>query len=129
MKRIIKYIPKNTLANTEYRSVNEVDMAFIHEQILRYLSRMGELDMEHEGDLYDLNRDWWHKRRKTLPKGRQGANTPCSYIAGMANNLIWGDQRDLSNKQMDALEEISLWMAECFPNDFSAIRFQIGFEQ
>ena len=128
MKRLIKYIPKSTLANTEYRSINELDMAFIHEQVLRYLSRMGELDMEHEGDLYELNQTWWHKRRKTLPKGRQGHNTPCSYISGIANNLIWGQQRDLSNKQMDALEDISHVMSICFPGEFSAIRFQMGFE-
>ena len=125
--RIIKYIPKSTTAKTEYREIREDDLAWIKEQMLRWLAWMGELDTEHDSDLAALRDHWWHKKQKQIPKSRQGPNSPCSFVSGCIKNLIFGEQRDLTLPQTEAIETISLWMAEVFDNEFESIRFQIGF--
>ena len=126
--RVIKYVPCVTSANTEYRDISEEDMSWVREQMIRYLARMGEVDAQHEGDLYDINKEYWHRRRKTLPRGRFGPNTPCSFISGLVNNLIFGTQRNFTDKQMAGLEDVSHVMSICFPEEFQGIRFKIGFD-
>jgi hypothetical protein len=42
--------------------------------------------------------------------------------------MVFGEQRDLTDRQMDAIEHISFWMSEAFPEEFSTIKFQIGLD-
>lgn len=127
MPKVIKYIPKAVTANTEYREINEDDLAWIKEQLLRWLAWMGELDTEHQSDYAALRDQWWHKKQRELPKSRQGPNSPCSFVAGCVKNLIFGEQRDLTLKQAETIENISNWMATSFEGEFESMRFQIGF--
>jgi hypothetical protein len=128
MKRVIKYIPKVTSARTEYREVSTEDMAFIQTELIRWLALMSELDMSRDEDSKWVNTQWWHKRTDSLPRGKEGQNTPASFIGGMVNNILFGNQRDLSDKQMDAVQNISHVLGQCVEG-CTCITFQIGFDQ
>ncbi|CAB4153571.1 hypothetical protein UFOVP635_9 [uncultured Caudovirales phage] len=127
-KRIIKYVPKITGAKTEYREINEADMNFIQSELIRWLATMSELDMARDPDSKWTRDSWWHKRTDTLPRGHEGQNTPASFVGGMIMNVVYGTQRDLSDKQMDALTNISHIMGECMQG-CTSFNFQIGFER
>ena len=127
-QRNIRYINKHTSANTNYREVSEEDMAFIQQELIRWLAVMSELDMARDEDSRWVRDHWWHKRTDTLPKGREGQNTPASFIGGLVNNMVFGTQRDLTDKQMDAIQNIGFAIAPAFEG-CSVITFQIGFSR
>jgi hypothetical protein len=126
MKRVIKFVPKSTGARTEYREITVEDMAFVQSEMIRWLAVMSELDMARDEDSKWVRDQWWHKRTETLPRGREGQNTPASFVGGMINNLVFGEQRDLSDKQMDAIQNISHVLGSS-TQGCTAITFQIGF--
>jgi len=125
-ERIIKYIPKITHARTEYVEIDINDMSWTQEQFLRWLLRINELDTSRDRDIRILRTDL-HERNTNLPKGKEGPNSIASFVSGMLENLTFGGQRDLTKKQMEAIEVISVIMASYFP-EFTAIKFQVGFE-
>ena len=51
--KVIKYIPKNTSAGTEYREVDEDDKNFILQQAIRALAIMAEYDKRSSTDHTD----------------------------------------------------------------------------
>jgi hypothetical protein len=128
--RTIKYIPKATSARTEYREIDGDDDMWIRTELIRWLALVGELDQTHDEDLRLFRDAWWHRKSKTLSKGHLGPNSPCSVVSGIINNIMFkaSPQRDLTAKQMADIEVISSTLAGIFPNDATAIRFQIGFE-
>jgi hypothetical protein len=127
MKRIIKYVPKATGARTEYREISVEDMAFVQSELIRWLSIMSELDMARDPDSKWVRDSWWHKRTDTLPRGKEGQNTPASFTGGLVNNMVFGTQRDITDKQMDAIMNISHIISQAYES-CTSITFQIGFE-
>jgi hypothetical protein len=129
MTKIITYIPKQTAARTEYREITPEDMAWIQQQFIRYLSLMAERDLNPSDDNKWILNDFWHKRTDKLHKGRIGdkyrQNTPCSVIGGLVNNLVFGTQRDLTDKQMEDIQFVSMALATFL--EVEPIRFQIRF--
>ena len=128
MKRRIQYIPKITAARTNYREISEEDMAWLQQELIRWLALLAECDQYRDPEVKFVRDQWWHKRTGTLPKGREGQNTPCSFVGGLVNNLIFGEQHDLSDRQMDALTNISHIIGSAFDTQCSEITFQIGFD-
>jgi hypothetical protein len=125
--RTIKYIPKATTARTEYREIEATELADIHQQLIRWLAFMSELDMSHDEDMRAVREQFWHRRTKSLPSGKEGMNTPASFIGGVVNNMMFGTQRDLSDRQCEGIEYVSKWMAELDPEKSVSFRFQLGF--
>lgn len=127
MAKIIGYIPKLTSARTEYREVHEDDMAWLQKEFIRYLSQMAERDLNPSEDNQWILDKFWHKRTDKLHKGKIGdkfrQNTPCSVIGGLVNNLVFGTQRDLTAKQMEDIEFVSMALSTFL--DVEPIRFQI----
>jgi hypothetical protein len=128
MIKIIRYIPKITTARTQYREIDPDDMTWLKTEMFRWMAIMNELDQARDEDSRWVLEQWWHKRTKNLPSGKLGQNTPASFVGGLANNLVFGDQRDLSDKQMDALQNISHVLSGAFSQSCQSMRFQIGFE-
>jgi hypothetical protein len=128
MKKRIKYVPKLTGAKTEYREINQEDMSWIQQELIRWLSIMAETDQYRDPEVKYVRDQWWHRRSSNLPKGREGQNTPCSFIGGLVNNLVFGQQRDLTDRQMEAIMYISHIMGSAYDTICSEITFQIGFE-
>lgn len=125
--KTIKYVPKFTSAKTEYREVAEDDLSWIKMELWRWLAQMAEMDQRRDEDARAFLSQWWHKRTQSLPKGQAGPNTPASFVGGLCQNLVFGTQRDLTERQMDGLATISHVLAQVFDTD-TAMRFQIGFD-
>jgi hypothetical protein len=128
MKRRIKYVPKLTGAKTEYREISQEDMSWIQQELIRWLSIMAETDQYRDPEVKYVRDQWWHRRSSNLPKGREGQNTPCSFIGGLVNNLVFGQQRDLTDRQMEAIMYISHIIGSAYDTICSEITFQIGFD-
>jgi hypothetical protein len=124
--RTIKYIPKVTSAQTQYREIDADDQIWLQTELIRWLAIMGELDMYHDADSKWVRDQWWHKRTATLPKGRLGQNTPASFVGGLLHNIMFGNQRDLTDKQMDAIQNISHIISQA-AEGCTQVKFQIGF--
>lgn len=127
MTRIIFYRPKVTAARTEYRELDPEDLAWLKTELIKYLANMAERDLNPSEDNQWILGKFWHKRTTKLHKGRINdtyrPNTPCSLIGGLVNNLVFGTQKDLTDKQMEDIEFISQAMATI--TDSPAVRFQI----
>lgn len=124
--KTIKYIPKITSARTEYREIDPEDMAWLQTELMRWLANGAEISQRRDEDAEYFVKHWWCKRTQTLPKGQHGPNSPQSFIGGTVNNLVFGEQRDLSSKQMDSIQNMSTVMGQAFEG-CSQIRFQVGF--
>lgn len=111
MAKQINYDPKTTNAKTQYNKLEPNDMTYVQGQLIRYMALLGELSKSRNRDIQNIINQWYRKRTETLPKGKDGWNTPESFISGLLNNLMFGNQNDLSQIQMDALENISANMA------------------
>lgn len=125
--RIIKYLPKVTTANTDYREIHADDQLWLQTELIRWQCLLGQMDQNHDSDSRWVRDQWWHKKSKKLHKGQQGPNTPCSVVAGILYNIMFKTpaQRDFTGKQMEDIEYISLAMAQM---GCEAVRFQIGLE-
>lgn len=111
MAHQINYDPKTTQAKTQYNKLDKRDMDLVQAELIRYLSLMGELSKNRDREVQNIINQWYRKRTQTLPKGKDGWNTPESFISGLLNNIMFGNQNDLSQLQMDALENISANMS------------------
>lgn len=111
MAHQINYDPKTTQAKTQYNKLDKRDMDLVQAELIRYLSLMGELSKNRDREVQNIINQWYRKRTQTLPKGKDGWNTPESFISGLLNNIMFGNQNDLSQIQMDALENISANMS------------------
>ncbi len=125
--RTIKYVPKITSARTEYCEIDPEDQAWLIDQLIHWLALMGEMDQATDADSEWVRTQWWHRKTNKLNSGKQGRNTPCSFVSGVILNMLYKQpaQRDLTRKQMDDFETISAILAQVYPVE--AIRFQIGF--
>lgn len=128
--KIIKYIPKNTAAGTEYREISDDDKQVILTACVQALTIMAEYDRaaSDDEDKLWIREKWWHKKDKRLHKGKDGMNTPCSTVGGIVHNMMFKTplQRDLSAKQMEDIEFIFQCLHSFYP-DIQPFRFQIGF--
>lgn len=124
---VIKYLPKQTSAGTEYRECSEEDLAMIINTCIHIQAVMSEYDTQRDADSVWVREQWWHKRTDTLHRGQRGLNTPCSFIGGIVYNMMFKQpqQRDLTDKQQRDLETITAVLHSVRP-EIPALRFQIG---
>lgn len=125
--KTIKYIPKITSAQTQYREIDANDLLWLQMELIRWQTVVGQLDQLHDTDMKIFRDYFWHqKNSKRLHKGQHGPNTPCSTISGILHNIMFKQpaQRDLTDKQMEDIEWISGELAKFL--DIEQIRFQIG---
>ena len=127
MARTIYYIPKIVQARTEYRDLDSADQTWIINQMLEWLVKMSTLSNTANQDERLVRNEYWRKRRASLPRGITGQNTPESMVSGILDNMLYSSapQRDFSQRQCDAIEDISNWMNALDSQRFQEIRFQI----
>ena len=127
MTKIITYSPKITEAKTQYRELSDADHAWLIQYLLQGLVTMSTLSNTLDEDRRIFREQYWRRRRSNLPRGRNGQNTPESMVAGILHNMLYLEpvQRDFSDQQMDAIEDISRWWSAVDDN-ITEIVFQIG---
>lgn len=121
----INYMPRHTVANTQYVEITDDDLIWLKAELMKWSARINEADAQRSEEWKTVRDQYFHKRRKDLPKGQFGENTPASYIGGLILNTVYGTQRDLSTKQIQAIETISAILAQIW-DDVDPIRFKLG---
>lgn len=127
MTRMIRYYPKQTAARTTYCELNADDTVWLKTELIRWLARMSETQADPDELWQIIHNQYWSKRTKTLPKGRGGLNSPASFTGGLINNLLFGDQRDFTETQLEGIRDISAQLNQLF-DDIEPLQFGIGFK-
>jgi len=125
MAKHIRYFPKHTQARTNYIELNEDDLAWLKTELIRWLSVMTESATSHDEEWRAVLALYWNKRTQSLPKSKVGPNSPATFIAGLVNNLVFGSQRDFSERQVEGIRDVSNNLAQ-IRDDVEAVVFQIG---
>jgi hypothetical protein len=107
MLRKIFYQTKTTMANTTYYDISKEDLHFLIEKAIQIQSYMGEISLSSQRDIKDLIK-WWTTSNKTLPFSTffKKHNSPQAFVSGLLNNLMFNQQRDISDVQASHLENI-----------------------
>lgn len=123
----IYYLPKDTSANTEYRQIRSEDHDWLITYLFKTLVAMALTSNTANEDHKIMRDQWWRRRRSSLPRGKTGQNTPESMIAGILHNMLYAQeaQRDFTQKQCDAIEDISKWMSAMDEQQFEQVQFAI----
>lgn len=106
----INYEIKATSARTTYYDISKHDMDYIIGELLRYQSLMGELSKSKDKKIQEIVKTLWRDNNKQLPIGKNGMNSPESFVAGMLNNILYGNQYNISDVQAHAIQLISEYM-------------------
>lgn len=125
MARHIKYFPKTTNARTTYIELNEDDLDWLKTELIRWTAIMTESAVSHDEEWRAVLALYWNKKTQSLPKSKQGPNSPATFIAGLINNLVFGSQRDFSERQIEGIRDVSNNLAQ-IRDDIDAVVFQIG---
>lgn len=123
MKRVYQYTLKHTQARTQYVSIPEEDFAAITAQLMQTLARISELDAERDEEWRLVRDQYFHRRRRDLPRGQHGENTPTSFIGGLVTNTVYGSQRDLTTRQLEGLENVTAQINQLW-EDLPAMTFR-----
>jgi hypothetical protein len=123
--KMITYQPKITAAKTVYVELNTEDHTWLKTELIRWLATMGETQNNPDELWQVIHTQYWSRTTKSLPKGRNGLNSPSSYVSGLINNLVFGEQRDFTVNQLDGIRDISAQLAQLF-DDVEPVQFRIS---
>lgn len=103
----ISYSVKSTRSNNTYIEISQADESVLLKTLLSINSYMQELCLSNDPDIA-LARDWWRSPDKRYPYNKylEKRNTPETMIAGLLNNILFGNQDNLSLEQLPFYEEI-----------------------
>lgn len=125
MAHHILYYPKHTSAHTVYLELPDEDLAWLKTELIRWLAVMTESDTRTDAEWAQVLSQYWNRKTRTLPSSQQGLNTPATFVAGLINNLVFGTQRDITQRQMEGIRDISSNLAHIVPS-IDTVVFQIG---
>lgn len=112
-KQKIGYFEKQTNSRNTYIDISKRDEDMFYKNLLAINSYMSELALSKDEDV-NIFIKWYRSPDKRYPYntrlGRR--NTPETMIAGLINNVFFGNQRDISTQQLPYLEEIVNTCAE-----------------
>lgn len=103
----IGYSQKTTRSNNTYIDIDKVDNDLFYKNVIAINAYMQELALSNDPDIKDFIK-WWRGSDKKYPYNKRLGkyNTPETMMAGLVNNVIYGNQRDLSVEQLPFYEEI-----------------------
>ena len=96
---IIEAKQKSVNANTLYYSISAADKR----EILNVLTEFLALTIEAAQHDKELRTSIWAAVRD-LPRGSNGMNSPCSFVAGLIAQHVENARRDFSSRQLDGLD-------------------------
>ena len=136
----IGYNHKSTKSNNTYISINKQDNDTFYKNVQAINAYMQELALSTDPDIKEFIK-WWRGSDKKYPYNKRLGkyNTPETMMAGLINNVLYGNQRDLSVEQLPFYEEITNICAEVIEElimvkkldlqpDYDIIGVQFGLE-
>ena len=119
--RTIKLLPKITAAQTQYYEMDPEDSAYIQHWLIRFLADISELATYHK----EIAREYFRRQPRQLPKGRHGPNSIASMIGGIVSQTLQNPNRNLSEPQLEPLEQIFDIMQPLYEDEkLPRIRFE-----
>ena len=103
----IYYTKKITGAGTTYMNIEQQDLDTLISKLISLQSFMSELNLSTNKEIKEVVK-WYNKSTKTLPHNRIFGkyNSPCSFVAGVVNNIAFGNQKDMSLIQAEHCQNI-----------------------
>ena len=120
----INYMVRNTAAKTEYTEITEEDMESIKAILLKISAVINEGSNATSVEGKEAFKEFVKKTEK-LPRGRNNMNSIASFTGGLINNLIFGEQRDFTTRQLIAIEYITQVM-HSYVDEIPQVRFRLG---
>lgn len=120
----INYIIRNTAAKTEYTEMAPEDMETVKAILLKCSAMICEASNAKSEEGKDAFKDFIKKTEK-LPRGRDNMNSVASFTGGLVNNLVFGEQRDFTTRQLIAIEYITMVM-HSHTDEIPLVRFRLG---
>lgn len=107
MTHKISYDVKTTRSNNTYIQISQKDHDTFMINLLSINSYMQELCLSTDPIIKPFT-NWYRSADKRFPYNKRlgKRNTPETMIAGLINNILFGDQYDLSLEQLPFYEEI-----------------------
>lgn len=105
--RKIYYTIKMTQSNNTYVQLLAHDQDWLITKLIQMNSLMSELSLSNNRDVRDLIK-YWTTSNRTLPFNSflKKHNSPSSFVAGLLNNTLFGHQRDLSEIQIQHIQNV-----------------------
>jgi hypothetical protein len=96
-----------TNSNNTYYQIEKQDKDWLIAKLIQISAYMNELSLSKDSD-YKLFVKWYTTPDKQLPYSTQFKrnNSPCSFVAGTINNLLYGSQSDVAESQAKHLSFI-----------------------
>lgn len=136
----IGYRHKTTNSNNTYVNINKTDHDTFFKNVQAINAYMSELQLSTDPDIKEFNK-WYRGSDKKYPYNKRLCkyNSPETMLSGLINNVLYGNQRDLSIEQLPFYEEITNLCAEVIEElilvkkldlqpDYDIIGIQFGLE-
>jgi len=120
----IPYIIRNTVATTEYTEMSREDMQTIQSVLIKAAAVICESSATKSEEAHEAFKEFI-KKTQQLPRGRANMNSISSFTGGLINNLVFGEQRDFTTRQLIAIEYITKTM-NSFTDEIPVVRFRLG---
>lgn len=120
----IPYMIRTKLSTTTYTEIHEDDMENIKAILLKVAAVICEGSNSKTEDGKDAFARFITVTEK-LPRGRNNMNSIASYTGGLINNLVFGEQRDFTERQLIAIEYITKELHSVVP-EIPQVRFRLG---
>lgn len=103
----INYNVKTTSASTDYLYLDTNDMGVVQVSILGLLTYMTELSISKDKEVRDFTK-WFTAtdKRYHYNSKLKRYNSPQSFLAGIINNIQFGNQKDFSLTQLQTIQDI-----------------------
>jgi len=124
--REITLTPKITMARTQYYDMSNEDSAYIYEWLIKFLADATELATHDAG----LKKEWFATHAKQWPRGRKGANSLASTVAGIVAHKMHNPSHNISEPLLQSIETIFDLIHDLYeqlPNSPQTVRFKISF--
>lgn len=104
----IYYETKHTSASTDYIRIEDKDRDIILRSLLSLNSWFQELSLSGDKEIKEFF-SWYQKPNRKYPYNTKlkKHNSPQSMISGLLNNIMFGEQRDLSLIQAELIQDIN----------------------
>lgn len=103
----IGYLVKSTRSNNTYVEITKDDENLFLQSILSITHYIGELSLSQDEDVKQFVK-WYRTTDKRFPYSKKldKRNTPETMLCGIINNMLFGNQKNLSLEQLPYYEEI-----------------------
>lgn len=112
------------LSSTSYTEIHHDDMQTVQAILIKISAIICESSAIKSEEGQEAFKEFIKKTEK-LPRGRHNLNSIASFTGGLINNIVFGEQRDFTERQLIAIEYITKEVNAIIP-EIPEVRFGLG---